>query len=186
MIVCEITAYALDITADHHGNGIVLRGHNAGILEMIIVLAIVVILDSTITFLVIILFFTKLKHLILAKQRQNRMISGAEIEMNDTQQLFVNKAVKHALLCLISFGTTQFVWYYSLILFLSNDGELWAISYFIILFNGLITVMCIFFTYKFNDDPYYKCCSRCHMCLFTKCRKMANKTLASNPIAGLV
>ena len=111
------------------------------------------------------------------------MISGAELEMNETQKLFVHKAVKHSLLCLVSFGTTQIVWYYSVALFFVHEGLWWSISYFVIIANGLITITCIFYTYKFNDDCYHKCCKRCHDCLFTTCRDRANATLARNPVA---
>ena len=130
MVLCEFTAYYLDEKADHDGSGLIIQGKNGGITEMAILLSIVVVLDAIITFVVILMFFTKLKRLILQKQRTNRMISGAELEMNETQQLFVNKAVKHAFLCLVSFGTTQIVWYYSVILFFINDGLFFAISYF--------------------------------------------------------
>mmetsp|Transcript_27823 Transcript_27823/g.24615 ORF Transcript_27823/g.24615 Transcript_27823/m.24615 type:complete len:374 (-) Transcript_27823:210-1331(-) len=183
MIFCEFTAYYLDKNADHYGDGILIKTDNGGLMEMAILLGIVIILDGIITFVVIIMYFTKLKSLILQKQRTNRMISGAELEMNDTQRVFVDKAVKHAFLCLVSFGTTQIVWYYSVILFFINTGLWWQVSYFVIIANGLITSTCVFFSYKFNDDCYYKCCAKCHMCLFYNCRKRANKTLASNPVA---
>merc|ERR1711933_296815 len=86
MIFMEAIAYILDISANHSGPGLL---GLSGIMEMIIVLCIVLLLDGIITFLVIILYFTKLKNLILAKQRTNRMVSGTEIEMNETQKLFV-------------------------------------------------------------------------------------------------
>eukprot|EP01084_Bolivina_argentea_P089524 161533_1 len=181
MMISEAVAYILDINADHNGVG--LTGVLSGIVEMVIIFCIVIVLDAVITVIVIVLYFTKLKALILTKQRTNRMISGAEIEMNETQTVFVNKAVKHALLCFITFSMTQIVWYYSLITFWINGFLLWSVTYYAIIGNGLFTSICIFFTYKFNDNSYYRCCKKCHFCLFNFCRKKANATLAANPVA---
>ena len=179
----ELIAYKLDIDIDHHSaSGLLTGWYLSAKHEMIIVFCAVILLDGIITVVVLSLYFSKLNSLILAKQRTNRMISGQELEMNETQKVFVHKAVKHSLLCLISFGTTQTVWYYSLITFWVDDYRTYP-SYYVVIMNGLVTVMCIFFTYKFNDDLYYKCCECCHQRLFEYCRRRANRKLAVNPLA---
>merc|ERR1712038_1662068 len=118
MIAMELIAYKLDIDVGRTTSSVFTGWHLSGWngqLEMIIIFVAVIFLDGIITVVVVSLFLSKLKSLILAKQRTNRMISGQELEMNETQKVFVHKAVKHSLLCLISFSTTQLVWYYSLI-----------------------------------------------------------------------
>ena len=185
MILMELIAYKLDLDVDHSASGLLTGWYLSGLTgkhEMMIVFCAVILLDAIINVVVLALYFSKLNNLILAKQRTNRMISGQELEMNETQRVFVHKVVKHSLLCLVSFGTTQMVWYYSLVTFWVDDYRTYP-SYYVVIMNGLVTVTCIFFTYKFNDAAYYKCCGCCHQRLFQYCRRRANQKLAVNPIA---
>ena len=176
MTINEVIAFQIDLNYTNNAQHETFKAHS--LLEMLIMTIFMIVFDGIITFCVIYLFYQKLYLVLLAKTRTNRYISGAELELNESQLYFINKIVKHTLLCFISLILAQFVWYYSLITFICFDGNInniWIITYYFVIIDGCLSVICVYLTYKFNDGLYYKLCNKPHKLLLSCCTKFAKR-----------